>query len=122
MTTSKISLGKKGESLVAEYLLQNGFSIAEQNYSSKYGEIDIIATKDDLIAFVEVKLRTNPLFNISQVIVPTKQAKIVKTAQWYIFKHRVYEKILRFDAALIVSDGAYSYKVEYIENAFSASE
>ena len=56
---SKITLGKAGEELVADYLVKNGFTIIERNYRRQYGEIDVIATNKELIVFVEVKRRLN---------------------------------------------------------------
>ncbi|MBA3954814.1 YraN family protein [Candidatus Dependentiae bacterium] len=120
MSIERIALGKKGEELVARFLEQAGFSILEQNYSIKQGEIDIIARKEEVLAFVEVKLRRNPLFSLSELIVPSKQRKIVTTALWYINKHNFQDMIYRFDVALV--EGTQTdYTINYIENAFTAS-
>jgi len=56
---SKTDSGKIGEDLAAHFLCKKGFGILERNYHSRYGEIDIIASKADLIVFVEVKYRKN---------------------------------------------------------------
>lgn len=119
MSTERIALGKKGEELVARFLEQAGFSILEKNYSIKQGEIDIIAHKGEILAFVEVKLRRNPLFYLSDLIVPSKQRKIITTALWYINKHNFQDTVYRFDVALIESTHA-DYTINYIENAFTA--
>ena len=50
-------LGSWGEAKSAEYLRKNGYKIEAMNYNSRFGEIDIIARKKKIIAFVEVKLR-----------------------------------------------------------------
>ena len=55
--TIKRQVGDFGEEITAEYLEKNGYRILDRNYSKPFGEIDIIAIKDDLIAFVEVKTR-----------------------------------------------------------------
>ncbi|WP_168236858.1 YraN family protein, partial [Campylobacter fetus] len=47
--------GFKGENMAAKYLVSQGFEILEKNFHSKFGEIDIIAKKDDVLHFVEVK-------------------------------------------------------------------
>lgn len=52
-------LGNKGELVACTYLLKKGFEIIEKNYFSQYGEIDIIAKKDEQWHFVEVKTRQN---------------------------------------------------------------
>lgn len=50
-----ISIGRLGENIVAEYLRCRGFSIICRNYKKKWGELDIIAQKDGVLHFVEVK-------------------------------------------------------------------
>lgn len=47
--------GNIGEDIACEYLIDKGFSIKERNYSKRWGEIDIIAVKDKILHFVEVK-------------------------------------------------------------------
>lgn len=50
--------GSKYEAIAADYLLQNGYGIRERNFHSRYGEIDIIAGKEDLLVACEVKYRS----------------------------------------------------------------
>lgn len=117
--TLKISLGKRGEQLVALYLERQGFCIREINYSHRCGEIDIIAEKDDVRAFVEVKLRRSHYFALSEVITQGKQRKIVSTALLYNSKHpTVHPMIYRFDVALVEPEGN-DYAINYIPNAFT---
>ena len=54
--TSKMQItGELGEKICSAYLSKKGFNILERNYTKKYGEIDIIAQKDGVIHFIEVK-------------------------------------------------------------------
>lgn len=121
MSYQRINLGKKGEELVAKYLEKNNFIIIEKNFSSKYGEVDIIAQKDNVIAFVEVKLRQNPAFYLSELITGSKQNKIIKTALWYIGNNNFSDMIFRFDVALL-EPIKNDYKITYIENAFAPKD
>ena len=114
-------LGKTGEAFVANYLQKEGYTIIAQNYQTRSGEIDVIAMKDDVIAFVEVKLRTKHYFHLSNVIVPSKQRKIIKTAKWFIVKHDCGPKSYRFDVALLEQNKT-RYEMTYIPNAFTESE
>ncbi len=50
-----LRVGKVGEEVAVKYLVQNGFEITERNYSKKWGELDIVALKDEKLHFVEVK-------------------------------------------------------------------
>lgn len=110
-------LGNKGELLVSQYLEQRGFSVLARNFTCKLGEIDVIAQKDDILAFVEVKTRKTLYFPTSSVITLGKQRKIVKTAKYYIIKNNVIDKACRFDVATVFYDESES-KIDYIECAF----
>lgn len=59
MSLYKKNLGKIGEKIAASYLENNGFSIIKKNFQTKFGEIDIIAKKQNTLFFVEVKTRSN---------------------------------------------------------------
>lgn len=121
MSKEKINLGKKGEELVATYLENLGFVVLHKNYTSKLGEIDLIAQKGEVLAFVEVKLRNNAKFDLSELIVRSKQNKIIKTALRYISLNQFYDMVFRFDVALInaVND---NFEIKYIPNAFTKLE
>lgn len=111
-------LGSHGEEKVAAWLVQKGFTIKATNYRQRCGEIDIIASKDEILAFVEVKLRTQNYFNISEVITPSKQAKIIRTAMMYIIENKISNKVYRFDVALLEKH-TDKYKLTYLPNAFT---
>ena len=117
MTT--LTLGKKGEELVVDYIRQLGFTLIAQNYRQRCGEIDIIAQKDNTVAFIEVKLRQTTYFYLSEVITPAKQRKIIKTAHHFIlFTGKQSDSLIyRFDVALLeLQKGEYS--ITYIRDAF----
>lgn len=120
---SKKNLGLFGEDLIAKYLNGAGFSIISRNFQKRGGEIDLIAKKDDLVVFVEVKLRQNVYFNNSEVIVKSKIKKIIRTAKLFLQIHgNKFENCnFRFDVAIIEKiDGRY--QINYIENAFMESD
>jgi putative endonuclease len=117
----RIQLGKKGETLVAQYLAQQGFSIKEINFSLRCGEIDIIAFKDKTLAFVEVKVRTTAYFHISEVVNYAKQKKIIQTARNYIAQHQCIDMNFRFDVALIEAQDQ-DFAITYIPNAFAPGD
>lgn len=56
---TKEEIGQKGEQLAAEFLAKKGYKILHRNYRHRRGEIDIIASHDDTVIFVEVKTRTD---------------------------------------------------------------
>lgn len=114
-------LGKAGEEIVAKKLEQNGFSILHKNYAQRYGEIDLIASKDDLILFIEVKMRQKSGYDLENLITPAKQKKIILVAKQYMAKYDVYDKVCRFDVALIQGTED-NYNLKYIPNAFYEPE
>jgi putative endonuclease len=114
----KITKGKEGELLVAQYLRQNGYTILAQNYRKRFGEIDLIAQKEDTLAFIEVKWRHNPLIDSTELISFSKQKKIIFIAKEFISKHRQSELVYRFDVALIEQNNN-SIHLQYIPNAFT---
>lgn len=109
-------LGRAGEALVVRYLQEQGFTILERNYTQRYGEVDLIACTHDLIAFIEVKMRSQLYnnFDLSEVILPSKQRKIVAVAKHYLANHDDHhDKAARFDVALV-----HDTEITYLDDAF----
>jgi putative endonuclease len=115
----RIKKGKEGESLVAQYLQKRGYTIICKNYRKPFGEVDLIAQKDDTIAFVEVKWRHNPLIDPAELIGPSKQKKIISIAKEFLSKHNNLDVVCRFDVALIENNNN-SIELRYIPNAFTS--
>jgi len=112
--------GSYAEKKVAEFLVAQGYRIRNQNYQKPYGEVDIIAQRNETVIFVEVKYRQNPLLAMTTIITPTKQKKIALVAKEYRARYNLDHHIIRFDVALVVQDHATA-TIEYIENAFQGS-
>jgi len=118
MTLYKKQFGNHGEDLVAQKLSQNNYTILARNFRRPYGEIDIIAQKDNIVLFVEVKTRLNPFFDISEIITPSKQHKIIMVAKEFIAIHNIHDKTYRFDVAFLEADNNHQIHINYIPNAF----
>lgn len=105
----KLKLGQIGEDLAAKYLLRNSYEILARNFHSKYGEIDIIATKRDTIYFFEVKTRRpNSFTQPEESITHQKISRIFKTAQVYISHHpHLRTKSWRITLIGIILDRTY---------------
>ncbi|MCX5922240.1 MAG: YraN family protein [Candidatus Dependentiae bacterium] len=110
-------LGSQAEELVALQLTKKGFAIMELNYKQKFGEIDVIARKDSLLIFVEVKMRTNNHFDLAEVITHSKQQKIIRTASHYLAYNKYEDSECRFDVALVQLENNMP-QITYIPNAF----
>ncbi len=78
------AVGRWGEQAAADYLSGHGYTIVGQNVRTPYGEIDLIAAKEGITVFVEVKARTGKSFGPPEVAVtPRKQAHMRACAEHY---------------------------------------
>jgi putative endonuclease len=110
-------LGREGEDRAASYLVKRGYRILERNYSTRQGEIDLIALDRDEVVFVEVKTRTNDAYGSPEHAVNRrKQGRMIKAALGYIKSRKLHQVPCRFDV-VAVSSGAEN-EVELIRNAF----
>jgi putative endonuclease len=109
--------GRHAELQVAQTLQKQGFTILAYNYRIKGAEIDLIATKDSLLIFVEVKMRTQNYFDLGDVIVASKKRKIMFAAKDFIARNKYHQISYRFDVALIQET-----QMTYIPNAFNEGE
>ena len=113
--TSK-QLGNLAEEKAKLYLIKDGYTIVIQNFYSRHGEIDIIAKNDEYIVFVEVKYRKNSSFaSPIENVTPAKIRRIIKTAQYYIYKNRLENNNFRFDVIEVFGD---NFETTHIPNAF----
>ena len=107
--------GKEGEEMAVLHLVKKGYKIVARNYRYKKSEIDIIATKDKSIVFVEVKTRTNSFFQEPELSVTlSKQKQITKGANFYIQENDL-DMDIRFD---IVAITLFENKINHIKGAF----
>ena len=112
-------LGKAGEDAAADYLEEKGYTILDRNWRKNRLELDIIATKGDIIAFVEVKTRKNTDFREPHEAVDWKKIRhIVVAADAYIKLHAIDLKI-RFDIIDVVGDVG-QFQITQIEDAFNS--
>ena len=94
----KKSIGKLGEDLAVIYLNRMGYKILERNFRCRAGEVDIIAKDVEEIVFIEVKTRTNNTYGEpSEAVDYIKKEHIIKTANYYLYKNKLYNKSIRFD-------------------------
>ena len=112
----KKSFGAEGESAASTFLETHGFSIISKNfYAGRSGEIDIIAAKDKLVVFVEVKARNSEAFGGGiYSITESKKKKLKASARYYLLKNPQYnspEYSIRFDL-IIFKDG----KIEWVDD------
>ena len=93
--------GLSAESRAAAYLMAKGYRILAKRFRTPYGEIDIVARRRHLVAFIEVKARAS-LDEAAYAVTPRQQQRIVEAAQAWLMAHPEHADFeLRFDAMLI---------------------
>jgi len=140
-TSKNQKIGLIGEKIAEMFLVKQGFSIIDRNFSSRFGEIDIIGTKDSRLYFFEIKTitvshetniqfgtktvsretfilenrkLTNPFQNISK----SKIRRLLKTIQIYLVKNNVpYETRWQADGIGVFLDENHDLlKIEHLPN------
>ncbi len=111
--SKKRQLGNKGEDIACNHLMRKGFTILTRNYLKKWGEIDIIAIKDEIIHFIEVKSVTRDLTSVSRItssfrpeenVHKNKIIRLKRTIQTYIAEQQLENRIWEFSVAVIYMD------------------
>jgi len=101
--------GNLGEDRAVAYLQENAFSIIDRNVYSKFGEIDIIALKDEVLHFIEVKSAYEYEIAV-QNITPQKLQRFLRTVDVYLKKHQL-DLTYSIDAVIVTPN-----EITYIEN------
>ncbi len=114
------SYGNEGEQLAVEHLERAGYVIRDRNVLCRRGELDVVAEKGELLAFVEVRMRSTAVWgDPSMTVTFAKQRKVVLAAYEYCQRHRLFSRVIRFDVASVVGRGRSGH-VEHIVDAFEA--
>ncbi|MFA6525109.1 MAG: YraN family protein [Patescibacteria group bacterium] len=88
MLNYRQNLGKAGEDIAVEYCVKLGYSIIDRHYTSRFGEIDIIAKEADEFVFIEVKSRsTNSFGPPEEAVTDNKINRIIKTVEVFLAAH-----------------------------------
>ncbi len=112
--------GKLGEIAAANYLRKKKYVIEAVNYTSRFGEIDIIARNKKYICFVEVKTRDKslPIASAAEFVDENKQRKIGLVASQYLVNFPTKLQP-RFDVIEVLSEKGKIISVKHLENAFT---
>jgi len=115
---TRARLGADGEDAAARYLTATGWNVLARNYRVREGEIDLIARRGRVLAFVEVKTRRGHAFGIpAEAVTYRKQARIRLLARRYLQDAAVHAEVLRFDVIEVEPNGN-DLSVRHIEAAF----
>lgn len=112
------SLGKLGEMSACEYLERKHYKLVDYNYSTRFGEIDLIMKKGKYLCFIEVKTRnSNSIAEPREFVDYKKQQKIITTAEIYLSQHKTKLQP-RFDVVEVICQNNSIKSIKHLENAF----
>ena len=116
-------LGNAGEEFVINYLQSKNYEILARNFRfGRMAEVDIIATINDIIIFVEVKTRNSYRYGTpAESVTLKKQQKIIKAAIKFLQDNNLFDNSCRFDVIEVFANGNQdpnNWKCNHIENAF----
>ena len=113
-----MACGYHAEDLALSYLLLKNFTLEERNFNCKYGEIDLIMRDAAYLVFVEVRYRSSANFGGAlESVNGFKQAKLKRTAEFYLQKRKIIDCPCRFDI-LCINGNLNKPDYEWIANAF----
>lgn len=111
-------LGKEGEGLAKQLLIDKGYQILECNWRHKKAEIDIIAKINQILVFVEVKTRSTDFFGAPEEFLSTHQEKLLVDAAAIYMDLIGHQWEIRFDIISIVKNRVDGARLKHIEDAF----
>jgi len=111
-------LGTKGEGIAKTYLEANGYEILDENWVHGKAEIDLIAYKNGIMIFVEVKSRTSVAFGQPEEFVQKAKQKQMELASLQYIEIMNHQNEIRFDIIAITFKKDNTYNLNHIEDAF----
>ena len=118
MTDESWAFGAAGETLAADWLLERGWDVVARRFRSGHRDLDLVARRGGVVAFVEVKARRDTRFGDPvEAVGWRKRRELLRSAQVWMARHGRSGEVYRFDViGVLVRDGRV--RVRHVENAF----
>ena len=115
-------IGTQSETVACRYLQQQGLHLITRNFTSRFGEIDLIMQDERCLVFIEVRYRQRHCFGGAlESVTPLKQRRLIKTALAYLQVHPRWQgSPMRFD--VVGLDGDNNTVGQWVRNAFFADD
>lgn len=122
MTDESRALGAAGEALAADWLADRGWDVVARRFRSGHRDLDLVARRGGVVAFVEVKARRGTRFGDPvEAVGWRKRRELLRSAQVWMDRHGRPGEAYRFDViGVLVSDGRV--RVRHVENAFTVPD
>jgi len=117
-------VGRRGERAAVAHLKRQGYKILERNFATRLGEVDIVAFRAGLLAFVEVRSQNEPAeLDPAETVTRRKQLRIIKAAQQYCTLRGLPRDdiALRFDVVTVRFGKRRKPEIVHIEDAFGVT-
>jgi putative endonuclease len=113
--------GNLAEARAADWLIAQGYEVLARNVLYRDGELDLVARKGKLYAFVEVRMRSLGVWgDPSATVTFAKQRRVVRAATRWLSRERLLDRVeVRFDVVSVVGQGQNAV-LEHIEGEFDA--
>ena len=118
MGKHEILLGNQGEQLAVDFLVEKGFKILERNWRFKRAELDIIAMDNQTMVFVEVKTRSDDIFERPENAVNTRKRQLMIRAAIGYMQQSGHDWAIRFDIVSVILRGDVKAQIDYFKDAF----
>lgn len=120
MTVASQLLGEEGERIAEAWLVQRGWRILDRRFRSGHRDLDLVAEREGIVAFVEVKARRGRSFGHPvEAVNWRKQRELTRSAWVWIARYGGAKQEFRFDVVGVIMDESGT-RVRHVENAFSA--
>jgi len=120
MNDRRQRIGRWGEQIAADYLVNKGFRLLGRNVRTPYGEIDLLCQRESQIVFVEVKTRTSNTFGYPEdSVTPRKQAHMLSSAEHYLQEHEIDNDWQCDVIAVEGSPGGKAPRITHFENVLA---
>jgi len=116
--SSNKATGALGEQLASQYLTNHGYHIIERNANSRWGELDIVAEKNNRVIFIEVKTRTDlRMGRPYEAVGRGKLRRLYRTIQHYILIHNLEKKKFQLDViGIVLNQDKSDQELKHYEN------
>lgn len=120
MTDIRKVIGRRGEELAAEYLITKGWKLIARNWSTKVGELDIVADDGTQLIFIEVRTTTSQQYGLGfQSVNYRKQQQVRRLALQFVQQQNKGHLPIRFDViSVLLSKEGQLIDIKHLEGVF----
>ncbi|MBF0106119.1 MAG: YraN family protein [Deltaproteobacteria bacterium] len=120
MELTKKQIGAEGEDEAEQYLIKRGYKIIGRNMNTRYGEIDLVAQKQNCLYFVEIRRRVGGAYGSAlESLSSEKINRIKKTAHALLFKNKGWSQLIPFFSVIAIDETRDGRKtIEFMPDAF----